>query len=241
MNLNPKAIISLVLATLLLSPSLVSAQVTQEKMMPTYPVPPTVSSTTDKSIVVTGYGRVTVKPDTATINFSIETETSPTNKEARAKLNQNLAILAKDLAKFGITSKDFVSTWYSAYPQYDYSTIPNGKISGYMINANYDIANIAVDKAESILEAINSSDVSRITSSSVNYYLKDSTASANEARKLAIQDAVTRSKTIASLLGVELAGISKVEDYFYPYSYYGGQNPESFNMELSLTVTYKIK
>ncbi len=246
MRLKSTFAVALMAIALMLTPAYANAQyVTEERMaqtMPTVPYPsPTVVPTTDKTIVVYGYGKVSTIPDQAMLNLNFETEIQTTAKQARENLNAGISSLAKDLAKYEVKETDFVSTWYTVYPQSDYSVVPTGKITGYIASASYNLNVSKVSMAQEMLDLINTTEDLRVTSSSVNYNLKNTTIPANEARGLAIQDAVLRANTIAKLLGVELEGIQKVEDYFYPYTYYGGQNATSLDLELNLTVTYKIK
>jgi uncharacterized protein YggE len=242
MRLKRTLALAIMAASLMISPAFAATGLVEEKMMPIMPIPgPIVAPTADKTIVVYGYGKVSTTPDKAMLNLNFETEMQTTAKQAGEKLSSGVASIAKDLAKYGIKESDFVSTWYTVYPQYDYSVVPTGKINGYIASASYNLNVSNVAQSQETLDVINATDALRVTSSSINYSLKDTTLAANDARALAIKDAVLRADTIAKLLGVELAGIQKVEDYFYPYNYYGGQNAASLDLELNLTVTYKIK
>jgi uncharacterized protein DUF541 len=91
-------------------------------------------STTEHTIIVTGEGKVTVKPDTASLSLGVQV-TASTASEALSRANASAASLIAAKKTAGITDVDIATSGLSIYPQHN----SKNAISGYQESNNVTI------------------------------------------------------------------------------------------------------
>lgn len=166
-------------------------------------------------INVTGTGEVFAVPDIADITFSVREEgktVSETQKSVTKKIDSALAFLKSS----GIAEKDIKTTYYNAYPKYEYqgsgvtpAIYPPqpGKqvLVGYEVSQSISVKVRDTDKAGAILEGIAKAGISEI--SGPNFSIDDDEALKTQARKKAIDDARKKAEILADDLGVKIVRI----------------------------------
>ena len=167
------------------------------------------------TITVSGKGEIMVKPDIATISFSVLAENMDVGKaqtDSATKMNNIIAYLKTN----GVDEKDIKTTDYSIYPRYDYvnSTIyPNNgtqKLAGYDVNQSVEVKIRDLTKAGSILGGIGGLGVTNISGLTFGVDKEDDVKI--QARGLAVEDAKTQAKTLAKSLGVKLVKITSFSE-----------------------------
>jgi len=218
------------------------------------------------TIVVSGKGDLTVKPDIATISFSTTEENMDVSKASDA-VNTKIAKIISTLKADGVDEKDIKTTGYNIYPRYDYITTGATKDSSYIsyggkqVLAGYDVTqSITVKirdltkagKVVSDLGALGVTDMSGLSFTEDKY---DDLV--KQARDEAITNARGEAKKLAKALGVRLVKIvGYSEGGSYPVYYdravtMGASNMKSATpavlptgentISSSVSITYEIK
>ena len=217
------------------------------------------------TISVSGKGEIIAIPDIATVTFSV-VEQADTVVDAQNKSTTKMNTALSVLKAKGVENKDIKTTDYNAYPRYEYqnqictqySCPPSGnqKIIGYEVSQSVAVKIRKIEDAGKILGAIGETGVSNI--SGLNFEVDNQDAKTREARKLAIDDARTQAKKLASDLGVRLGDIMSFnESGNYPIPMYyakdtamemggvGGSAPQlpagESKVTSNVTIVYEIK
>ena len=207
-------------------------------------------------ISVTGVGKVTVTPDLAILNVGVEvhgTTVAAAQKEAAQAMTAVLAALKAN----GVAEKDIATSGYSIYPQYSYTPEKQPAIIGYTVSntATVKIRNIA--EAGKIIDAAAASGGDSIRIHNLSFTVEKPEKYNEEARELAMADALKRAQQLARLGGVQLgkpAFISESGGYTpQPPSYYDGAGrgalteavtpvtPGETELQLTVQVIYNIQ
>ena len=162
------------------------------------------------TIVVSGKGELTVKPDIATVSFSVMEENMDVSKASDA-VNTKVAKIIESLKTNGIDENDIKTTGYNIYPRYDYVTAQTYPYSGKQVLAGYDVTqNIEIKirdltnagKIVTNLGTLGVTDMSGLTFTEDKY---DDLVL--QARDQAIVQARDQAKKLAKSLGVRLVKI----------------------------------
>jgi uncharacterized protein YggE len=176
------------------------------------------------SIAVSGKGEVVVKPDLATVTFSINEENLDVAK-AQDAVNTTMGKILASLKGNGVDEKDIKTTGYNIYPRYEYinaTAYPyNGGtrvLAGYNVTQNVEVKIRDLTKAGKIVSSMGEfgvTDMSGLTFTNDKY---DDLS--KEARDKAIVQARDEAKKLAKALGVRLGDIiSYSEGGNYPIYY----------------------
>lgn len=221
------------------------------------PLPLSVSSVVTQktdTFAVTGEGKVSVIPDIAKVSIGVESQ-GPTAKQVRDDLNQRINAVSDAVKQLGIDAKDIQTTNYSIYPTYDYS---NGKqrITGYQASTNLSITVRDMDKANTVLDT--ATDKGANTVGGITFDVADRTASENEARQKAFQEAHKKAEMAAQIAGFKLGRVINYSENAggqpYPIMYDkvalearaqaapGAEiQPGSQEIVLNVTISYEIE
>lgn len=158
-------------------------------------------------LAVVGEGKVTVIPDTATVQVGIVVSSAKTVEEAQQKINVvNNAIIAA-MQQLGIAKADIKTSNYSINPDYSY-TNGNNQITGYSGNATLTIT----VKDTKILSQV----VTEATAAGANqvndpqYTVSSPEKFREEARNKAIANAKEEAARLAQSLGIRLGKITNI-------------------------------
>lgn len=207
------------------------------------------------TIMVSGSGKVSAKPDVAVGEFAISVERD-TAQNAQDEASRKSKSVVEYLKKAGIEEKDIRTSGYNIYPQYDYA---NGRstIRGYQVTQSLTVKVRDLDKANDILDGVVGAGVNQVNS--VQFTIDDADKLKAEAREKAIADAKEKARELRGQLGVRLGRIVSFSENTggYPVPMYdmkaenvargmgGGGGPELPTGENEITVnvsiTYEIK
>jgi uncharacterized protein len=167
------------------------------------PIPFSVNSvTTTKSDTfnVTGEGKSSAVPDSASLSVGISANGS-TVKQVQDQINTTSNRISDAIKKVGIDSSDIQTTNYNIQPNYDYA---NGsqRITGYNANTNLSIKIKDLQKINEVIDSASASGANQI--GAVNFEVSDKTKAENEAREKAVADAKLRAENAAKVGGFRL-------------------------------------
>lgn len=159
-----------------------------------------VASNKSEAFVVTGEGKISVKPDIATVVVGVQA-TGTTVKDVQDNLNKNSNAVLAAIKKLGIDEKDIKTSNYNMYPDYDY-TGTRQRIIGYQASSNLTIKVRDIEKANSVVDEATKAGANSI--GGITFDVDDKTKAENEARKLAVADAKAKAEQAAYTAGFTL-------------------------------------
>ncbi len=176
------------------------------------------------TIVVNGKSELTIKPDMATISFSVTQENMDISK-ASDLVNKNIEKILENLKTNGVLEKDIKTTSYNIYPRYDYIDDKTSPYGGKQVLAGYSVTQSVVLKIRDLSKAgrivsdlggLGVTDMSGLSFTNDNY-----DELLRQVRDEAITDARKEAEKLAKALGVRLKKIiGYSEGGTYPI-YYG--------------------
>ena len=204
-----------------------------------------------RTITVSGTGKVTLTPDIAYINIGVHSQDASATVAAADNNNSTKAVI--DVIKAaGVADKDIQTTNFSIYPQQLYDN--NGKITGiiYMVDNTVSITVRDLTKLGDLLDASVRAGANNI--SSISFDVADKTEALSQARQAAVENARKQADELTTASGVSLGDIQTI-------SYYDNSAPvtieyaradmasagsvpvQSGSMQITTTVTivYEIK
>ena len=174
-----------------------------------------IGSASGNTINISGTGKVSAKPDIATISLTIR-EGGKDLKEAQDKASVKSDTLLKSL-KATLDEKDIKTNNYSSNPTYIYSNTPNyqnPKISGYEVTQNIALSIREVKNISEILKLIADANINEVNGPS--YSIDNPEKYKEEARGIAIKDAKDKAAKLADQLGVNIVrmiSFNEIGDY----------------------------
>lgn len=167
-----------------------------------------VTTTKESLFTAEGTGEVTIIPDTALISFGV-TKTASTVESAKNEVNTISNKITENLKKLGVDVKNIKTTNYSVNPQYDYSR-GGQRITGYTVDTNIQVKLQPIDKANDAVDIVTADGANQV--GGIQFVVDDKKQKEleNEARKLAIEDAKEKAKSIADAAGIKLGRIVDV-------------------------------
>ncbi len=164
------------------------------------------------TISVSGEGKVTAKPDLATVSIGVLSQGASAvdvKNQNNEKVNKVIAFIKQQ----GIADADIQTSQFSFYAQQDWKT-GTQKIIGYQGNQTVTVKVRGVEKDTTALEKILDGSVNNGANQvdGVNLTVDKPTDLQNEARKLAIADAKKKAKELAQEAGLTLGKVVSVSE-----------------------------
>jgi uncharacterized protein YggE len=207
----------------------------------------------ERTITVSGTGKVTLTPDIAYISIGVNTQNASA-KDAVAENNTQSQAVITTIKGFGIADKDIQTTNFSIYPQQQFDA--NGKQTGviYVVNNVVYVTVRDLTKLGDLLDSSVSSGANNINS--IQFDVADKTAALTQARQAAVAEARKQADELTKATNVSLGQVQSISynDTTAPITIqYAKANVlapapssvpvQSGSMEISTTVTivYAIK
>lgn len=152
---------------------------------------------------VTGEGKVTAKPDVASVTAGVSIQASSV-KSAQDQINNVINKVSAALKEIKIDPKDIKTTNYSVYPTYDYSG-SSQRITGYSANASLLIKVRNLDNVNSVIDTATGSGANQI--SGLSFEVDDKTKLEDEARQAAVDEAKKKAGQASKIAGFKLGRI----------------------------------
>jgi uncharacterized protein len=162
------------------------------------------------TISVSGEGRVASNPDMATISLGVTTF-GDTAAAAMATNSEELAKVMANLTAAGIEAKDIQTTGLMLNPNWSYDASgTNGTINGYTAMNMVNVRVRALDSLGGVLDAAVKDGAN--TLNGLTFGIADPQPVNDEARKLAVADAVRKAGLLAEAAGVKLGSVMAISE-----------------------------
>ncbi|MFA6422683.1 MAG: SIMPL domain-containing protein [Candidatus Buchananbacteria bacterium] len=161
-------------------------------------------------VTVEGTGKVTAKPDVASVNIGIISEGVTVDQVQKQNTDKMNAIVSAIKNQFKIDEKDIQTNNYTINPKYDWSDKVS-KIVGYNISQSVNVKIRDFNKVGEILAK-----ASELGANSVNgptFVIDDPEVYKVQAREKAIAQAKEKSKVLADQVGINLGRIVNFNEF----------------------------
>lgn len=162
----------------------------------------------DAEITVQGSAQITAAPDVVSVTANASVQAA-TVSEAQTQMSAIIAAVTDGLKALGLTEEDFVTTNYSYYPAYDYST-GSGVISGYQANHTLRITCRDTKALDAVITTITENGMTEIYD--VSYDVSTRSQLYRDALALAITAAEEKAAKMAAAGGLTITGIEQITE-----------------------------
>ena len=160
------------------------------------------SSSTSRTINVTGNGSVIGEPDIATLNLGVSVQ-KKTVAEAREVAATAMTAVIDSLKTNKIDEKDISTENFSIYPEYDW-TEEGRVLRGYRVSNTVRAKVRELDTLSDVIDDAAKAGRDNIVINSIQFMIDDNTAYQEQARSLAVKNAAAKAQTLADASGVTL-------------------------------------
>ncbi len=163
-----------------------------------------------RTITVTGTGKVTLTPDIAYISIGVHTENASATQAVSGNNTQAQAVIAA-IQGFGVADKDIQTTDFSISPQQQ--TDANGKVTGilYVVDNTVYVTVRDLTKLGDLLDSTVNAGANNINS--IQFDVADKTAALSQARLAAVADAKKQADELTQATGVTLDVLQSISYY----------------------------
>ena len=160
-----------------------------------------------RTITVTGTGKVTLTPDIAYISIGVQTQNASA-KDAVAENTTQAQTVITAIKGFGVADKDIQTTNFNIYPQQQYDT--NGKMTGiiYVVDNTVYVTIRDLSKLGDLLDSSVTSGANNINS--IQFDVADKTAALSQARLAAVADAKKQADELTKATSVGLGDVQSI-------------------------------
>lgn len=205
-----------------------------------------------RTISISGKGSVKAAPDMVNVSAGVESQ-APTAKEALVKNTAAMTKVVEALKSEGIDPKDIQTTNFSVSPRYeDHDDGRPRRIIGYSVFNSVYVATHDIGKLGAILDQLVSVGANSI--GGVSFGIDKPEELENEARKLAMADAIAKAKLYAEAAGAALGPVMTIVEqggyvprYAAPMMEASGAakpvpiEPGTEKLDIEVQVTWELK
>lgn len=167
-------------------------------------------------ITVTGEGRITTVPDMATINLGVSTQ-ARTSAEALTANSKALKQVLSEIQGAGIAERDIQTSGLSLSPVWSKNSSSSGgarNIVGFAVGNQVTIRIRKLDTVGSILDLVVKNGANQFHG--LVFGVQEPGPAEDEARRLAVEEAMRKADLMAGAAGVELGAILQMNEYGSP-------------------------
>jgi len=163
-----------------------------------------------RTVTVTGTGKVTLTPDIAYISIGVHTENASATDAVSGNNTQAQAVI-KAIKGFGVADKDIQTTNFSINPQQQ--TDANGKVTGilYVVDNTVYVTVRDLTKLGDLLDSSVTAGANSINS--IQFDVADKTAALSQARLAAVADASKQANELTKATNVTLGDVQTISYY----------------------------
>ena len=171
----------------------------------------------ERTISVTGTGRVAVRPDLVDLRMGV-TITEPTVEAARAASAASLTEVIARLRALEIADRDVQTSIVSVSPAYDYSSNTNPpRLTGYTLT---NLVSVTIRDIDRVGDAIDAALGAGATSvDQLSFRVEDQSAAEAQALEAAMADSRAKAETLAAAAGVSITGVAAITESGVPIPY----------------------
>lgn len=179
-----------------------------------------------RTITIQGEGVVTAKPDTASVNAGVVTE-AKTAREALTANTDKMNKVFSAIKSAGIEEDDIRTSNFSINPVYSHSPRkPDGsqeepKITGYRAANSVTVIIRDLTKVGAVLDELVTAGANNVNG--VNFFINETQSLKDNARKLAVEDALRRASILTETAGANLGRVISLSEN-------GGYTPQPMMM-----------
>lgn len=163
-----------------------------------------------RMISLSASGTVKATPDMASISTGVTSE-GQTAQDALSKNTDAMTKVVDTLKGAGLEPKDIQTTDFSVSPIYERKKDEEAAfITGYGVNNNVNITVRDIDKLGDVLDKVVRAGANQI--GSISFGIAEPEKMKDEARKLAMKNAIDNAKLYAETAGVELGPVIKITE-----------------------------
>ena len=163
-----------------------------------------------RMISLSASGTVKATPDMASISTGVTSE-GQTAQDALSKNTDAMTKVVDTLKGAGLEPKDIQTTDFSVSPIYERKKDEEATfITGYRVNNNVNITVRDIDKLGDVLDKLVRAGANQI--GSISFGIAEPEKMKDEARKLAMKNAIGNAKLYAETAGVELGPVIKITE-----------------------------
>jgi uncharacterized protein YggE len=166
-----------------------------------------VTTAANRTITVSGEGKVTAKPDQANLSLGVQAQATTATK-ALADANTAANHLITVLKASGIADADIVTSGIQVYPTYT----GNQVITGYQASSQVSVTVRNIDKAGPVIDAAAAAAGDHITIGGVYFSISDPEKIIGAARAAAIDNAKVRAGQYATAAGANVGGVLQISE-----------------------------
>jgi uncharacterized protein YggE len=157
----------------------------------------------ERGIVVTGTGRVALRPDTGVIDVGVEAR-EPRLADATAEVDRTMRDVLVAVKALGVRDADVRTTLYTIDPIAEPRPAgdASARIVGYRVSNVVQVQARALDNLGKIVDAAVTAGANVVRN--IHFAIDDPSRAEAEARALAMQDATARARQVAAAAGVKL-------------------------------------
>ena len=182
----------------------------------------------ETTLSISADGSVAREPDIAFIMTGVESQAATAQAAMKAnRTSMNGVFTALEAAK--VAKKDMQTSNFSLQPRYDYSNRKNGeppRLVGYTASNQLSVKVRDLDNLGATMDAL--VEAGGNTFSGLRFALNDDRSAKDEARAIAMREAVARAELYAKASGYEVARIVTINES-------GGYQPQPVMMARSMT------
>ena len=160
----------------------------------------------DSSITMSATGKVTAKPDTANISFSVVVQ-ADTADAAQKQSDETMEKVLEFIKSNEVTEEDIKTSSYNLFPRYNFRVAEDDptRIIGYTLNQRVTITVRDLDKVPSIVGGLTLAGANQIET--VKFFIDDTDELKAQAREEAVRKAKEKAETLAKQLDVKLGDV----------------------------------
>lgn len=156
-----------------------------------------------RTISITGEGKVTAIPDIALVSLGLKTEKKKVS-DAQAENSKTMNSLIAQLKGLDIAKEDIKTTNYSIYPAYDW--IEGRQIlRGYIVSQDIQVKIRQADNVDEVLQIAGDLNLNQI--GGLNFDIDEPEKYRQEARIKALENAKEKADALAKVMGVKLGKV----------------------------------
>ena len=168
-----------------------------------------------RTITVQGEGTVSTKPDTASINAGVLAE-AKTAREALSTNTEKMTRVFDAIKSAGIKEEDIRTSGFSINAVYSHSPRkPDGshedpKITGYRASNNVTVIIRDLDNVGGVLDELVTAGANNVNG--VNFFIENPQSLMDDARRIAVEDALRRATILAGAAGANLGPVMTINE-----------------------------
>lgn len=166
-------------------------------------------------ILVMGEGSVDIAPDMAVLSLSVMRE-APTAREAVSANSAAMKKVLDAMASLGIDRRDLQTTGFSIQPRYTRPPRQDGeapRLEGYTVRNTLTVRVRDISQVGEVLDTSVTLGVNE--GGNILFTNDDASAAITEARVKAVEDALSRGRTLARAAGVKTGRVLEISEQNY--------------------------